>query len=197
MARVSAKPLPESIHKFFYYDESSPSCLRWKVTRLARIGNSDRMRLVVTKGDVAGHLRKDGYWTVKLFEESIKIHRIIYALHHPEEDITDIIIDHRNGDSSCNKIDNLLKSSDYKNGKNKSKYKNNSTGVNGIYLKTGNYAGSYVATYYTIDKKRRVKLFSISKLGDAEAFRLACEYREKMIAELNEQGAGYTERHGK
>jgi hypothetical protein len=39
-------------------------------------------------------------------------------------------------------------------------------------------------------------LFSISKLGNDEAFRQACEYRAKMIAELNEQGANYTERHG-
>jgi hypothetical protein len=152
--------------------------------------------LVVRAGDVAGHLRKDGYWAVKLFEEAIKVHRIVYQLHNPERDMSDIILDHVDGDSSNNTYSNLKPSSDYSNGKNKAKYKNNSTGVSGIYLKTGNYAGSYVATWRTLDKIPMRKLFSISKLGNDEAFRQACEYRAKMIAELNEQGANYTERHG-
>ena len=30
-----------------------------------------------------------------------------------------------------------------------------------------------------------------------EAFRLACEHREKMIMELNDRGAGYSPTHGK
>lgn len=30
-----------------------------------------------------------------------------------------------------------------------------------------------------------------------EAFRLACDYRVRMIEELNSDGAGYTEHHGK
>jgi hypothetical protein len=34
------------------------------------------------------------------------------------------------------------------------------------------------------------------KYGKEEAFRLAVEWRAARIKELNEQGAGYTERHG-
>ena len=38
--------------------------------------------------------------------------------------------------------------------------------------------------------------FSVEKHGNEEAFRLACEWRSEQIRLLNEQGAGYTERHG-
>jgi hypothetical protein len=40
------------------------------------------------------------------------------------------------------------------------------------------------------------KAFSCLKYGDEEALRLALEWRDKTIKEINEQGAGYTERHG-
>jgi hypothetical protein len=32
--------------------------------------------------------------------------------------------------------------------------------------------------------------------GNDFAFELACNYRDKMIEDLNKAGAGYTERHG-
>lgn len=43
----------------------------------------------------------------------------------------------------------------------------------------------------------RNKKFSVLKLGLLPAFRDAVMYRRKMIEELNAQGAGYTENHGK
>lgn len=198
MPRAPAKPLPQDIAEYFYYDETSPSCLRWKIDRWSTTSTGTLGRLVVSAGDVAGHKRKDGYWAVKYFGRGIKVHRVVYSLHNPDEVLDDVIFDHDNGDNSDNKIANLIPSTDYKNCKNKGMYKNNSTGVSGVYFKCGGtYAGSYVSTYYTIDKVRRVKLFSVSKLGNDEAFRQACEFRAQMIAELNAQGAGYTERHGK
>lgn len=41
-----------------------------------------------------------------------------------------------------------------------------------------------------------MKTFSISKYGEKESFRLACEYRSKMIESLNANGAGYASTHG-
>ena len=72
------------------------------------------------------------------------------------------------------------------------KAKNSSTSVTGV-LKEG---ACFRATWRENDKPKS-KRFSINRLGHEEAFRLACEYREQKIRELNEQGAGYTERHGK
>lgn len=87
--------------------------------------------------------------------------------------------------------------------RNKGKCVLNTTGVTGVHwdLKTshkGKYVTKYaVARWTTIDGQPRKKSFSVKKYGEEEAFRLACEAREKAIKELNLQGAGYTENHGK
>jgi hypothetical protein len=54
-----------------------------------------------------------------------------------------------------------------------------------------------MAQWYDLSGKKHSKSFSISKYGYEEAFRLACEARVEAIRLLNEQGAGYTEYHGK
>lgn len=107
------------------------------------------------------------------------------------------LIDHIDGDTDNNRFSNLRVATDYINGKNKGKYKSNSTGVTGIHVNEkvpGVFY--YVATWREVDKTVGAKSFNINKLGDVEAFRLACEYRRNKIEELNKQGAGYTERHG-
>lgn len=46
-------------------------------------------------------------------------------------------------------------------------------------------------------KDGRTRWLCVSNHGKEEAFRLACEARENAIKELNAQGAGYSENHGK
>jgi hypothetical protein len=195
--RQPAKEIPLEMMDYVIYDETSPSCLRWKVDRYMFVCGGTGRRRVVSAGDVAGHLRKDGYWSVKWFCESVKIHRIIYGMHHGFVNLCNIIIDHVDGDSSNNKITNLVDSSDYHNCKNKAKYKSNHTGVTGVHLNEkcpGKFY--YVATWRFSDKRIGAKSFSFTKYGKEEAFRLACEYRAKMLDMLKEQNVGYTERHG-
>ena len=82
--------------------------------------------------------------------------------------------------------------------KNKRKSTSNSTGANGVSQEYKNGKTiRYRAEWYTLEKKKKSKSFSINKYGKEEAFRLACEARENAIKELNEQGAGYSENHGK
>lgn len=195
--RKPAKPITEYHLSFFVYDETSPSGLRWKFDRYATIGKGPEQRLVVSAGDVAGHLRKDGYWTVKLFCEGIKIHRLVWCLHNGTEGFEDVIIDHEDGDTSNNKIDNLKPSTDSLNGKNKAKYSNNSTGTTGVHIneKSPNKF-YYVATWRNSDNTIGAKSFSWNKYGKDKAFELACDYRDNKIEELVSQGVSYTERHG-
>jgi arabinogalactan endo-1,4-beta-galactosidase len=70
--------------------------------------------------------------------------------------------------------------------------------VNGV-SRCSNGAGNFYwkACWIDVNGKSRGKSFSISKCGEEEAFRLACDYRNQMIEQLNAEGAGYTERHGK
>ena len=75
---------------------------------------------------------------------------------------------------------------------------NNTTGVNGVMLEyRKGIPDRYRTEWKEMDGTRRSKSFSINKYGKEEAFRLACEARENAIKELNEQGAGYSDNHGK
>lgn len=82
--------------------------------------------------------------------------------------------------------------------RNRRKNKRNTSGCTGVAqcFKDG-VVFSYKAIWVDLEGKQKSKSFSINKYGKEEAFRLACEARENAIKELNEQGAGYSENHGK
>lgn len=93
---------------------------------------------------------------------------------------------------------NVRWANDEQQARNKGKYSNNKSGINGVYLhkpKTG--SDKWAATWYDENKKQRTKYFSIEKYGDELAFFLACETRDITIQRMNLLGAGYTENHGK
>lgn len=77
--------------------------------------------------------------------------------------------------------------------RNHRKQKNNKTGVTGV-VKENDVR--YKAIWSGLMHKRHSKSFSINKYGEKEAFKLACEYRIKMINYLNLLGAGYSGNHG-
>lgn len=72
-------------------------------------------------------------------------------------------------------------------------FNNNATGITGVCF----CEGRYKVTWQTLESKQKSRSFSVNKYGKEEAFRLACEARENAIKELNAQGAGYSENHGK
>jgi len=185
---------------YWYYDETSPSCLRWKVDRYKGRALSI---LFIRKGDVAGSLDKStGYWKVNLKCVGIKVHQIVWFLHHGKMP-DGMIVDHEDRNPANNRIGNMRAVTKATNNRNVNKSKANTSGVCGVsYTKLTNSHGSksvneyWKAEWMRLDGIKVGKIFSITKLGNDEAFRLACEYRAKMIEELNQQGAGYTERHG-
>lgn len=84
--------------------------------------------------------------------------------------------------------------------RNKSMKSNNSSGETGVqFYHSGNtkHTTYAVANWYDLSGKAMNKKFSVKKLGLLPAFKAAVECRRKMIEELNGQGAGYTENHGK
>lgn len=186
---------------YFYYAEDSPTFLKWKID--IRTGK-DMNRVLVHKGDNAGCIfkkNKHSYWRVQLDEKSILVHRIVYYLHN--KDIDDrMFIDHLDGNGLNNNIDNLRLVSCTINARNTKKRKDNTSGITGVSLKTEVENSGKINTYWVAQWKDlfgniKSKCFSNNKYGYDEAFRLACEWRQKMLLELNAQGAGYTERHGK
>lgn len=86
--------------------------------------------------------------------------------------------------------------------KNSPKRKDNNTGESGVHftIAKGRKVDSYTyatATWYPESNKRACEHFSVNSMGLMPAFKAAVEHRRKMIEELNAQGAGYTENHGK
>lgn len=184
------------IEKYLYYDESSPTCLRWAVDVYSGRGGR---RKNVSAGDVAGTVKSDGYTEVQVCGKLHKCHIVVWLLHVgtlPKGEI-----DHENGDRSDNKISNLRDVSSAINNRNRKKHTNNSSGVTGVSLrkckKEGGCSTDYwMARWNDLDGNRCAESFSVSAHGYEQAFQLACQRRTNVISELNVSGAGYTEAHG-
>jgi hypothetical protein len=186
---------------YFYYDESSPSRLRWKIE--VRTGKDGRIRLK-SVGDVAGSINDSGYgryWRTRLEGKDYAVHRIIWELVCGEIP-SGLEVDHKDGDSLNNSPSNLRTVDRTGNMRNKAMDRRNKSGVAGVCKEAQtrlNGVKSYfwVASARSLDGRRRMrKSFAVNAYGDECAFKMACEHREKMIEQLNKQGAGYTERHG-
>lgn len=181
------------LREYLEYDETSPSCLRWK--KIYAKGSTVKL------GDAAGTLDcKDGYWRVHALGTHLKGHKAVWSMFH-EGNQEGFQIDHIDGDRSNNKISNLRLVEPTVNQQNRSMNRNNSTGVTGVsYAErmqpSGEVFSKFTATYYYKAKKKG-KAFSVQKYGYDEAFRLACEWREDQLAKLGQDGlVFYTDRHG-
>ena len=77
----------------------------------------------------------------------------------------------------------------------------NTSGITGVQYASKKVKGViyeyWVATWNDLNGKSNRKRFSLLQYGDQKAKELAIQHRKLMIEELNAQGAGYTERHGK
>lgn len=182
----------EYLAEFFYYEEDSPSGLRWK--KIYNKGSKVKI------GDVVGS-NDNGYWRVHALGSHYKAHKIVWALHNNFQNQDDLHIDHIDGNPSNNKIENLRLVPREINARNKPMMKNNTSGIHGVCFQTvrtkaGNYIERYVAGWRDLNGRPRTKCFSVNKYGDELARFLAEEYRQHQIELLNLQGAGYTDRHG-
>lgn len=98
---------------------------------------------------------------------------------------------------------NVRWATDHQQARNKTFQTNNTSGVSGVIWDNKRWGDGLGETLYAnavwndLEGKQRKKCFSTKIHGLLPAFKLACEHRIKMIAQLNAQGAGYSEHHGK
>lgn len=188
------------LSEVFYYDETSPSGLRWKID-VPYKGLFGGEAIKSKAGTIAGTRQKPrknskSRWKIKYQQKSYMAHRVIYELMvGPIEKSK--IIDHIDGDSTNNVITNLRIVVQGLNAKNISMSSSNKTGYTGVSFCNVNGYSYYSALWVDFSGKGRNKYFSVKKLGNDEAFKQAIAYRDEQIRLLNEQGAGYTDRHGK
>lgn len=184
---------------YFYYDVTSPTCLRWKVDRY---GGHNHGTISRKADSVAGnfHHKPDGTpisTCVKLHGRTYKVHRIIWEM--IESKIPKgMVVDHLDGNPYNNRIENLQCKTSSGNSTNRKLRSDNKSGKTGVTLHCKGRYTYWVATFMTMSGKIRNKTFNVDRLGNDVAFRLACEHRDMMILELNQSGEhNYTDRHGK
>lgn len=177
---------------WFYYDETSPTCLRWAVERR---GGKNYNVLIKAVGDQAGTFNGCMYAQVGLQLKTEYVHRVIWELFNGEIP-EGMQIDHKDGDRRNNRISNLRLVPAKLNSKNNRKRSDNSSGVTGVWLTEPQGYAYWCAEYQDESGKSRKKCFSVLKLGEEAALEAAKSYRRMAVAKLNAEGAGYTERHG-
>jgi hypothetical protein len=184
------------LSKTFRYSEDSPTGIVWAEDRF-----SGRNYLIKKRsaGDVAGSLGKKGYYLVDFRGRKRTVHQIVWELFNGEIP-ANMCIDHIDGDKLNNKIDNLRLSDTRTNNRNSNKNTNSKSGVVGVrFIQITNRHGQvfdyWKASWVSLDGKASYINFSVLKLGYEEARNKAIQKRKEMIEYLNEQGAGYTERH--
>jgi hypothetical protein len=165
----------ETINLLFYYDESSPSCLRRKIDIINSIGKVSRH-----KDTQVGWYTDKGYCT-EIKGQSIQVHRLVYLLHNGEIN-SRLQIDHINGDPLDNRIDNLREVTASVNTKNR--VIRNKTESSFIHFKESTRKGIDCSAYYIkfdLKGKRVTFYFYVKDYESKEQAFVACkEYKESI-----------------
>lgn len=179
----------------FVYDESSPTCLRWKHTRYKGLNHA---QVHVLAGDVAGSVGTNGYFQVGVNHSLYLVHRVVYEMHKGSIP-NGFEIDHDNRDKTDCRFVNLKAVTKSQNQRNKSKSLNNTSGTTCVKFYTV-YVNSIEYTYAKaecrLNNKVKSKNFSVKKFGLLPAFTLAVEARKQMLLQTTPDEAAYSADHG-
>lgn len=188
---------PEDLLTLIAYSEKSPSGAVY-----TRFNNSLRPDQRKYSGDIAGTLTNNGSgnfcWTISFRRKRYYLHRLLYKLVVGELK-DDMVVDHIDGNSLNNKVENLRLVYAKINSRNRKTDPRNKSGTTGVRLEYKLISGKvyeYWASHVIVGKRVKSKRFNIKTYGYDKAFCMAKNWREEMIELLNNSGAGYTDRHG-
>ena len=140
------------------------------------------------------HIEK--YWIINLKNKEYTAARVVYCLAYgaiPD----DRMVDHIDGNSHNNRIENLRLADVQVNGRNRKMNINNTTGRRFIHrVKISNRSGRYNHYYRVtvqLQTRKIIKSFNIGVLGENEALKRAIEFKNTLVPLLLLDG--YTERH--
>jgi hypothetical protein len=159
----------EQLNNFFYYDETSPSGLRYRqATRIKPVGA------------IAGSKDHYGYWNVYFRGYTCKVHRIVWVLTHGDIN-KELYINHIDCNPSNNLLNNLEIVTPAENSQRTVKQKNPLVGIKLVNVYAhGRYVEYWVCTYKTKSGEAAYKRFKVSKYGYEVAKEMAIEYKNQM-----------------
>jgi len=149
----------------------------YEVSSHGRVRNNKTNKIMKQKVETKGYLRigltKDNK------QKFHRVHRLVGLAFLDKKD-EDKEVDHIDHNKSNNMLNNLRWVTGSINCRNKTKYKNNTTGMRGV-----NYdkKGYWTATWSDDNKKNCQKAFSVKKYGNEEAKQLAINYRKERAQE--------------
>ena len=177
----------------FVYDPSIPEGLRWN-----RFAANRRIKPNDPAGKFAHkkHNSNKGYFRTYVINRSYANHRIIWEMFNRKLEDGEQV-DHIDGNTKNNRIENLRVVDSKTNCYNQKKRVNNKSGVTGVHLIDNGDGLYYWVASWMQDGRYKKKLFPVKKYRDEVAFNLAVKTREQEINELKLTGINITERHGK
>lgn len=128
-----------------------------------------------------------GYCRVTLHKQHYYIHRIMYTIYHPEEDISELQIDHINGDKSDNRKENLRSATPSQNAMNRKTSTANVSGYKGISVRSRNDGAKYYLMSIMKNGKTVTKGFPYTDDGLKDAIALRLELASVMHGEYKNE----------
>jgi hypothetical protein len=114
-----------------------------------------RVSRPVKAGDVAGMLHTDGYRRIRVKGRDYRAHHLAWL--YMTGKWCPVFIDHRDGNPSNNRWDNLRRATPSQNGANRRMYRNNKCGLKGV---VRNHVGRWCATICKNGRNRHLGTFS-------------------------------------
>ena len=173
----------------FVYDPESPTGLRNKINRYAGRG---KKAIVAKAGDIAGYLTTHGYAHVSYDYAEYGSHRVIWEMFNGKIE-EGLWVDHIDGDSRNNRIENLRLVEKRGNSRNRQPRSGRIQGIRLHQYPRG--ASAWTCYWSEKDTGQKTKYFSIDKLGFRVAFEEAVKCRIEKLEYLKALGDDYTDRH--
>jgi len=153
-------PPQKYLKECFDYEDGN---LIWKERPRSHFASNNGYGTFNTRfaGTVAGHIatHKNGktYSRINLGNSLYRTHRLIWAWFYGSESLSDLEVDHIDGDGTNNKIENLRAVTSLENKRNAKRRSDNKTGISGVdnyrnsWRSRIKYKGKYVDTRQTQD----------------------------------------------